>query len=88
MNFNQKLDVEKIDGDVEDKVLALKRMLHEMTEKTGHDGLLNGRSRGNSFNANLADKVEDLEKQIVNLGEELEQKQAEMAELAEEKIEL
>lgn len=79
------LDYDKIEGDGEEKIIALKRVMGEIIENSGQG---KARNPDDAMNANFEDRVEELEKQIRILNEELGEKDGNLNVVTEEKNQL
>jgi hypothetical protein len=78
------------DGPGEEKISLLKKLLDKMLAKAELGGVMTGSGsrRGSTFNAEMADNLESLEKKLMEVSEELEQSKSDLDTVKTEKDEL
>jgi hypothetical protein len=80
LNF---LDRDKVEGTFEERIIALKRIMNEIAEQAETGG---GRGRSNTSEMNLADRMEQMERKMLELADNLEEKEAELRDVQEQRM--
>lgn len=80
----------QMDGPSEEKVSLLKKMLDKMVSKAELGGVMTGSGsrRGSTFDPQMADNLESLEKKVMEISDELEQSKNDLESVKSEKEEL